>query len=109
MTDRKSAAHVIELDATGWKTICDFYEALLPELGAPDWHGHNANALNDSMIWGGINAINPPLTIRVGGLEGAPKTIVDEVKVAKLGLDLGREDFRAQHGRDIDVQLQIVP
>jgi hypothetical protein len=103
------AMQIIELDASGWKTADDFYCALLPELGAPEWHGHNANALNDSVIWGGINAVNPPLTILVRGLEDAPRTVVDEVKVAKLGLDLGREDFRAQHGRDIDVQLQIVP
>jgi hypothetical protein len=47
--------------------------------------------------------------IRVRGLEDAPKAVIDAVKLAKLGLDLGREDFRAQNGRDIDVQLQILP
>jgi RNAse (barnase) inhibitor barstar len=100
---------VIELDARGWKTVDDFYDAVLPELGAPAWHGRNANALNDSVIWGGINAVNPPLMIRVRGLEDVPEAVVDEVKLAKRGLDEGREDFRAQHGRDIEVQLQIVP
>jgi hypothetical protein len=58
---------------------------------------------------GGINAVNPPLMIRVRGLEDVPEAVVDEVKLAKRGLDEGREDFRAQHGRDIEVQLQIVP
>jgi hypothetical protein len=100
---------IIELDARGWSKPDDFYAALLPELGAPEWHGHNANALNDSVIWGGINAVNPPLMIRIRGLDGAPEAVVDEVKLAKRGLDQGREDFRAQHGRDIDVELQIAP
>jgi hypothetical protein len=53
-----TVVRTIDLDASNWKTIDDFYDALLPELGAPDWHGHNANALNDSVIWGGINAVN---------------------------------------------------
>jgi RNAse (barnase) inhibitor barstar len=100
---------IINLDAKGWKTVDDFYDALLPELGAPAWHGRNANALNDSVIWGGINAVNPPLMIRVCSVEDAPQAVVDAVKLAKRALDEGREDFRAQHGRDIDVELQIMP
>jgi hypothetical protein len=73
---------VIELDASGRNKPEDFYNALLPEPGAPDWHGHNLNALNGSVIWGGINAVNPPLTIRIRGLGGAPKAVADEVKLA---------------------------
>lgn len=102
------AMHTIELDASTWKTADDFYDALLPELGAPPGHGRNVNALNDSVIWGGMNAVNPPLTIRIRGLAGAPEEVVDEVKLAKRALDKGREHFRAQHGRDIEVELQIV-
>ena len=101
--------HIIELDATAWKSPDDFYNALLPELAAPEWHGHNANALNGSVVGGGINAVNPPFTIRVRGLEGAPEAVVGSVKLVKRGIDEGPEDFRAQNGRDIDVQLQIVP
>lgn len=99
---------VIELDASQWDKPDDFYNALLPELGAPEWHGHNPNALNDSVIWGGINAVDPPLTIKVRSLGSAPKAVVDEVKWAKRGLDAGREDFRAREGRDIDVQLKVL-
>jgi hypothetical protein len=45
----------------------------------------------------------------VHGLGDAPEAVVDEVKLAKRALDEGREDFRAQNGRDIEVELQIVP
>jgi hypothetical protein len=54
----------------------------------------------------------PQLTyyiIRVRNLEGTPKAVVGAVKLAKRAIDEGREDFRAQNGRDIDVQLQIAP
>jgi RNAse (barnase) inhibitor barstar len=40
---------VIKLDATGWKSKGDFYEAILAALEAPSWHGRNADALLDSM------------------------------------------------------------
>jgi RNAse (barnase) inhibitor barstar len=103
------AMRIIDLNASGWRTAGDFYDALLPKLGAPEWHGRNANALNDSVIWGGINSVNPPLVIRVRGLEHVPKAVADAVKLAKRGLDEGREDFRAQHGRDIDVQFETLP
>lgn len=49
------AMRVIELDASGWKTVLDFYDALLPELGASPGHGRGPDALIDSVIWGGIN------------------------------------------------------
>jgi hypothetical protein len=105
--ERGVLMHTIDLDATVWKKPRDFYDALLPQLGAPAEHGRNANALNDSVIWGGINSTNPPLLIRVHGLAGAPKAVIDEVEAAKRALDEGRDDFRAQNGRDIDAQLQI--
>ena len=40
---------IIELDAAKWKTIIDFYDALLASLGAPEWHGKSPDALIDSM------------------------------------------------------------
>ena len=43
----------------------NFYNALLPELGAPDWHGKNLNALEDSIFVGDINAIEPPFEILI--------------------------------------------
>jgi len=54
-----------ELDATAWKSSDDFYQALLAILGAPDWHGHNLDALADSIFTGGINKVDPPFRIIV--------------------------------------------
>jgi RNAse (barnase) inhibitor barstar len=62
---------VLELDAREWRSADDAFDALLEALGAPDWHGHDLDALNDSLQGGDLNAINPPLTIYVTNLEGA--------------------------------------
>lgn len=45
----------------------DFYGAFLEAVGAPPWHGHNFNALRDSIAVGDINAVSPPYDIVVLG------------------------------------------
>ena len=52
---------IVELDAQEWKTALDFYSAVLAAIGGPSFHRRNLKALVDSMIWGRINAIEPPL------------------------------------------------
>ena len=58
----------IRLNAENWKTVLDFYDALLAALGAPDWHGASIDAMIDSMIWGGINDVDPPYTVQIQNL-----------------------------------------
>ncbi len=99
---------IIELDATNWKTYDDFYKALLPSIGAPKWHGQNLNALVDSMIWGGINALEPPYTIRISGAATLPKNIRDHVETAKRALAEGRMDYQKLRGGDVGVAIEIV-
>ena len=109
MTKNGSGAmRTIDLDASGWKTILDFYEALLPQLGAPPGHGHGLDALIDSVIWGGVNALEPPFAIRVRHLAGSPKTVRDAVELTKHALSEARSEFRARNGGDVDVELQIL-
>ncbi len=55
----------IVLSGAHWKDPDDFYNALLTSLGAPDWHGHNLDALWDSITAGGINQANPPFRVRL--------------------------------------------
>jgi RNAse (barnase) inhibitor barstar len=63
----------IVLDAAGWRTKDDFYTSFLKAVGAPDWHGRNLDALNDSIATGAINAIEVPyrVVIRNSGCAGA--------------------------------------
>jgi RNAse (barnase) inhibitor barstar len=99
---------VIDLDATKWKSADDFYDALLPAIGAPELHGRNLNALVDSMIWGGLNAVEPPYTIRISGAATLPKDVRSEIELAKQALTEDRADFRRLRGSDVDVSLEIV-
>jgi hypothetical protein len=96
----------IELDATKWKTVLDFYDALLGAIGAPKWHGKSPDGLVDSMIWGGINAVEPPYTVRISGLSTAPKEVRDHVDLVKDVLLDGRI-YRKRHKGD-DVEVSIV-
>ena len=43
--------------------------AYLRAVGAPEWHGHNLDALWDSLTGGDINRRNPPLRIHITGLD----------------------------------------
>ena len=54
---------MIDIDGSDWKLRGDVYNAILPLIGAPGWHGANANALVESMVWGEINSIEPPYLV----------------------------------------------
>jgi RNAse (barnase) inhibitor barstar len=71
----------ILISAAGWKTAEDFYAAFLAGVGAPEWHGHNLDALWDSIVTGSINRIEPPYRVRITGVGKLPeecRQIVDK-------------------------------
>jgi hypothetical protein len=100
---------IIELGAGQWAGPLDFYNALLAAIGAPDWHGHSVDALIDSMIWGGINAVEPPYTVKVRNVSCLPKDVIDEIELIKHELAEARAELNSRKGHDIEVQLEIVP
>jgi RNAse (barnase) inhibitor barstar len=97
---------IIEIDGTNWETVLDFYRALFDALGAPEWHGTSIDALLDSMIWGGINAVEPPYTVRVRGTSNLPNKIRDEIEVLKKYLGIHREEFLKRNGHAVDVYVE---
>jgi Barstar (barnase inhibitor) len=100
---------IIKLDATNWKTVIDFYDALLAAIGAPKWHGESPDALVDSMIWGGINAVEPPYTVRISGLSATPKEVHDHVELVMGMLVEGRIYRKRHNGDDVEVSIVIAP
>ncbi len=46
-----------------WYLMNDLYSAFFAAVGAPEWHGRNFDALNDSIATGGINRIEVPYRI----------------------------------------------
>jgi RNAse (barnase) inhibitor barstar len=53
----------LKLDASTWNNAGDFYNAFFKAVGAPEWHGRNFDALNDSIANGSINEIEVPCRI----------------------------------------------
>jgi len=50
-------------ESSEWKWMESFYDAFFQAVGAPEWHGRNLNAMNDSIGTGGINQIEVPYKI----------------------------------------------
>ena len=98
----------VNLDAKNWRTGLDFYRALLAELGAPEGHACNLNAIIDSIIWGGANMVEPPYIVRILGTEKIPKDASDEIELVRHCLDQARIEFRVRRGRDVEVGIEIV-
>jgi RNAse (barnase) inhibitor barstar len=60
--------NVVKLQGRLWRTRDDFYAALFDAIGAPDWHGDNLDALNDSLAGDDINEVRQPLHIFISGV-----------------------------------------
>jgi RNAse (barnase) inhibitor barstar len=98
---------IIELNANSWRTWEDFYSALLAALGAPKSHGRNLNALIDSMVWGGMNAVEPPYKILVSGTKNLSKDTRAEIDAVKQGLANACAERGASDGRDVEIGFEI--
>lgn len=74
-----------------------FYEQFLSQVSAPEWHGHNLDALADSIISGEINGIEPPYTIKNINSNASPETI-KEFQLKVLGIfseaAIGQRDIK---------------
>jgi RNAse (barnase) inhibitor barstar len=70
----------IELDAVEWKSDDDVYDAFFRAVGAPEWHGRNFDALNDSIESSGINELEVPFRIVVRNVERAEDEARDFLK-----------------------------
>lgn len=92
---------LIKLDASGWRTANDFFYALLPRLGAPDWHGHSLDALDDSLL-GNINRVEPPFSIEVHGSENLSP------EVTAFLTDVSEVFVSARAAYNVDVAFKVL-
>jgi hypothetical protein len=93
---------LIELNAVGWKSKEDFYDAILAALGAPSSHGRNADALVDSMAHGGINSVEPPYKICITGTKSLPVDVAERINWMVT-------DVSKLQGREPEIVFQIDP
>ena len=106
MADHRTS-RIIDVDASGWTKSGDIYDAILPLLGAPDWHGDNVNALTESIVWGEINAVEPPFTLRIHGVAHLPDSVAEEIGWLKEDVCKARIAFKSMKGRDVEVAVEL--
>jgi hypothetical protein len=92
---------IFQFDASDWRCPDDVYTALFERLGAPEWHGRNFNALNDSIVTGGINAVEVPYKISVCAMRATSPEVRDFVlKLATFISD------REAEGCPVSIQIE---
>lgn len=96
-------------DASKWRTPSDFYDAILEAPGSPEWHGQNLNALTESMVWGEINAVEPPHTMRIISTANCPSALREELTLVAKTLAKTRSDFKSIEGHDVEVNFALIP
>ena len=90
----------IIIDALGWSCADDLFDALLPKLGAPAWHGRNLNALDDS-LYGGINEVEPPFKVIVINSSAVPPEVRDFIT------EVAEVFERARRKYDENVSIEV--
>ena len=82
----------LPLDGARWQKKDDVYTAFFHAVGAPDWHGRNLDALNDSIAGGSINQVEVPYRIVIknydkigGGAKQAADDFIDLIKDIAAG------------------------
>jgi ferredoxin len=96
---------LIELDAGEWKTPLDFLQSLAVALGSPEWHGMSPDAFVDSMIWGGINSVEPPYTVQIKNITCAPNDVADFVSVMISAIGEARQERFRRRGDNIEINI----
>jgi Ni,Fe-hydrogenase III small subunit len=99
---------MLNLDASKWRSVGEFYDALLSAIGAPEGHGAGGDAFNDSMVWGGMNEIEPPYTVHISGTAEVPADVMSAILEVIDSIEDGRRDHIARRGSDVDVSIEIV-
>lgn len=97
----------IELNGSGWRSDSDFYDALANALGSVEWHGRNAGAFEESMIYFlDLNTVQPPYEVIV---RDADVTLRPFLEKFSSWIDNWREGRRddPEWGGDVHVKVVI--
>jgi hypothetical protein len=98
---------VIELDATDWRSFQDFDEALKAALGSCEGHGNSVNAWIDSIIYGGMNAVEAPYVVRITGTKNCDATLKEKLATFSEAI-IGARAWKLKHyGTDVEVSFRI--
>jgi len=87
-----------------WSAIPDigsFYDSVLPQTGAPEWHGRNLNAIADAWVTGDICSLGPPFDFIVRDSPSDPEVISFSEAVEKI-----IQESVSEHGGTLKHELE---
>jgi hypothetical protein len=67
----------------------------------------NPDAFVDSMIWGGMNSIEPPYTVQIKNITGAPEEVADFVSLMISVIKEARQERFKRRGDDVEVSISV--
>jgi RNAse (barnase) inhibitor barstar len=91
----------LPLDGTKWQSKDDVYNSFFRAVGAPDWHGRNLDALNDSIANGSINQVEVPYRLVITSYD---KIGAGAKQMADDFIDLIREI--AARGYPVEIRIE---
>jgi len=97
----------IELDAAGWRSFQDFNDALKAALGSCEGHGNSVDAWIDSIVYGGMNAVEAPYVVRITGTANCDATLKENLVAFSEAIRGARAWKLKHHGTDVDVSFRI--
>jgi len=106
-TKPASRMRVIELNAKPWRNPLDYYDALKEALGSCRGHGSSPDAWVDSMLYGGMNEIEPPYVIRISGAAACPAGVRDAISELQFVISEARKWKKRHYGKDTDVSFDV--
>ena len=98
----------ILLDATEWQKKEDFFEALAQALGSIEWHGRNADAFLETMIYHtDLNTVQPPYQLTVQHASG---DVAEYVEKFVLWVHEAKADRKIdpEWGDDVEVYMRVL-
>jgi hypothetical protein len=100
---------IVELDASRWQNVLDYYTALKEALGSCEGHGSSPDTWVDSIIYGGMNAVEPPYVIRITGTARCDDQLKGEIALLADVIRTARAWKLEHYGEDVIVSFQIEP
>jgi hypothetical protein len=99
--------HTLELNGRDWQSQADFYDALAIALGSIEWHGRNAAAFEESMIYYlYLNTVQPPYEVIIRGASEAMRPFLMDFASWVEEARTARKDD-PDWGDDVDVRVIV--
>ncbi|MFO1087427.1 MAG: hypothetical protein U1E21_22955 [Reyranellaceae bacterium] len=99
---------IVEIDASDWTNPSDLAQALKEALGSCEGHGSSPDAFVDSMIYGGMNCVEPPYKVKIVGSENAPSDVRAYITLLAEVIRDARAWKLTHYGTDTEVSIELV-